>query len=295
MSSSSQTAPAGPPAEPMTAEQLAAIEARAAAATAGPWGWRGHMSGSIELRALHSGGPRIITTLADRPCIDYHDGTYFLRVQDDFPDGDGPCKTCTAAYKSGDFLSGDRIECERSDTWSTVHVWNPDGFCEPINRHAKAEVLQWSDHVYRDDVKDTTHPDAEFIAHAREDVPALLAEVERLRAEHAEMQAHFDQAIKGFNASALEIEQLRASVAEAEKTRDGQVVSWLLKKAREYESRSGRDDRTAAGVARTLASKIQRGAVRPDNLLTLPPSGRPAPEWTGDPDEQPAGAEDGAR
>jgi len=36
------------------------------------------------------------------------------------------------------------------------------------------------------------HPDAAFIAHARADVPALLAEVERLRAENARLTAEID-------------------------------------------------------------------------------------------------------
>jgi hypothetical protein len=38
-----------------------------------------------------------------------------------------------------------------------------------------------------DDYGDVKGPDAEFIAHARTDVPALLAEVERLRAELANL------------------------------------------------------------------------------------------------------------
>lgn len=47
------------------------------------------------------------------------------------------------------------------------------------------EVAAWSKDIYRKDVSDVLHPDAQFLAHAREDVPALLAEVDRLRAELA--------------------------------------------------------------------------------------------------------------
>lgn len=38
--------------------------------------------------------------------------------------------------------------------------------------------------VYRHDIVDIRHPDADLIAHAPTDIAALIAEVERLRAEH---------------------------------------------------------------------------------------------------------------
>jgi hypothetical protein len=125
-------------------------------------------------------GPRIITTMSAPPCIDYVNGTYYLRDAESLP-GDGPCETCTKAFASGD-LYKDPVHCERTDTWDTVHVWNPAGFCEPVNRHTVREA------PHRADVVGTTHPDAEFIAMARAAVPDLLAEVKRLAAENQAMR-----------------------------------------------------------------------------------------------------------
>lgn len=166
---------------PLTDERLAEIEAREQTATPGPWGWRGHISQSVELRTLHSGGLRIISSHVVPQCIDWTaEHGVFLREGDSR--FEGPCATCRAAYESGSYFTGDPPTCERAGQHDTVWTWHPKGFIRPVNDWAKAEVLEWSDHMYRDDVKDTTHPDCEFIAKAREDVPALLAEVRRLRA-----------------------------------------------------------------------------------------------------------------
>ncbi|WP_232290227.1 hypothetical protein [Micromonospora sp. ATCC 39149] len=157
---------------------LDAIRAREQAATPGPWGWRGHISQSVELRALHSGGLRIISTSRPEPCIGYTADEELVLL-------DNACKACTAYLTGGGIGRGEDPKCEKPENLDTVWTWHPDGFIRPINEWAKAEVLQWSQHMYRDDVKGTTHPDAEFIAHARQDIPALLAEVDRLRAAQA--------------------------------------------------------------------------------------------------------------
>jgi hypothetical protein len=64
--------------------------------------------------------------------------------------------------------------------------------------------------------------DAEFIAHARTDVPALVAEVERLRADLAgvgrmarEDYARAEQAEQALVAAQAEMEQLRATALAA--------------------------------------------------------------------------------
>lgn len=64
-----------------------------------------------------------------------------------------------------------------------------------------------------EDDDDQVRADGEFIAAARSAVPELLAEVERL-------QGHFDTAIKGFNASALEIFELRAERDAAQRDKE---------------------------------------------------------------------------
>ncbi|MDE2102387.1 MAG: hypothetical protein KGL39_34390 [Patescibacteria group bacterium] len=52
-----------------------------------------------------------------------------------------------------------------------------------VNRDGlvKAEDVAVRERDYRDDIECIAHPDAEFIAHAREDVPFLLQEIDRLR------------------------------------------------------------------------------------------------------------------
>ena len=62
-------------------------------------------------------------------------------------------------------------------------------------------------------------------------------------------------------------EQVRAEVT-------AEFVAWLVKKAREHRARGPQYAKQADVIAR-LADKVQRGAVRPNNLLLLPPQGGP--------------------
>lgn len=59
-------------------------------------------------------------------------------------------------------------------------------------------------------------------------------------------------------------------LAEAELLPKADVVAWLVKKAREERAGSTREDRVRADVIGVLASKVARGAVRPNNLRMLP-------------------------
>lgn len=83
--------------------------------------------------------------------------------------------------------------------------------------------------------------DRAFTLHARQDVPALLAEVVRLQARVAELEA-------------------ARTTAAAD--RDKQIIAWLEKKARE-EGTSNKDSRVRATATYRLADKLSRGAVRP--------------------------------
>jgi hypothetical protein len=49
-----------------------------------------------------------------------------------------------------------------------------------------------------------------------------------------------------------------------------EATTWLVKKAREYRATRNKLGRTQADTTAVLASKIARGAVRPDNRLMLP-------------------------
>jgi len=62
-------------------------------------------------------------------------------------------------------------------------------------------------------------------------------------------------------------EQVRAEVT-------AEFVAWLVKKAREHRAR-GPQYAKQADVIGMLASKVSRGAVRPNNLLMLPAQGGP--------------------
>lgn len=49
-----------------------------------------------------------------------------------------------------------------------------------------------------------------------------------------------------------------------------EVTAWLVKKAREFHVSSRKREREQGDTCAVLASKIARGAVRPDNLRMLP-------------------------
>ncbi|MFF7130044.1 hypothetical protein [Streptomyces sp. NPDC008240] len=51
------------------------------------------------------------------------------------------------------------------------------------------------------------------------------------------------------------------------------VTKWLIKKAREFHVSSRKREREQGDTCAVLASKIARGAVRPNNLLMLPNAG----------------------
>lgn len=55
--------------------------------------------------------------------------------------------------------------------------------------------------------------------------------------------------------------------AEVIAERDAQIITWLVKKAREFRANG---KKTQANTAAVLASKVERGAVRSDNLRMLP-------------------------
>ena len=52
-----------------------------------------------------------------------------------------------------------------------------------------------------------------------------------------------------------------------------EVTTWLIKKAREFHASSRKREREQGDTCAVLASKIARGAVRPDNVRMLPNAG----------------------
>jgi hypothetical protein len=121
--------------ESLTQEAIAAIAARAEAATFGPWKWYGTPK-----------EPYLATTTGGR--------IYILM----------PCRS---RMNSASFMLRGLDGCGMQ----------------------RAEVYAVKERDYRDDLDYIAHPDAEFLAHAREDIPALIATVALLQSKVDALEA----------------------------------------------------------------------------------------------------------
>jgi hypothetical protein len=144
----------------------------AEAAITGPWAWRGYTDGSIELRTMHSGQQRVITTMRAEPCIITDDAESIGLAYN----ACGSCRRYFAAWTRHDDI-GDRTEpCEKRENLNTVWLLDHDRHVvRPANDWAVPEV------DYRTDVLYIDHPDAVYIAAVTPDVVlGLLDEIEHL-------------------------------------------------------------------------------------------------------------------
>jgi hypothetical protein len=93
-----------------------------AAATPGPWGWRGYDDGAIELRAPQQGGVRIVTALRSEPClVELDDGDLALTAQ-----ACEPCRNRAAEVaRTGDGDLWDGYRCPKPENLGTV--WLHEG------------------------------------------------------------------------------------------------------------------------------------------------------------------------
>jgi hypothetical protein len=73
---------------------------------------------------------------------------------------------------------------------------------------------------------DINHPDAQFIAHARTDLPDLLSEVERLRAEVAALQTYRDVCNATIRDDEKEFDRLEALIQEHINDRNHYITEW---------------------------------------------------------------------
>lgn len=143
------TAPAPPPID------LEAIEARASAATPGPWRWDGYVypsgkSGWFDLTTVRHGMQTILAF--DRFGMSY--GQPVFRH----------CEPDTDRIKNGLLTKA----------------------CELAVYEVAPDAIERSDRrIYRGDVIGFRNPDADFIAHARQDVTELLARVHELEGQLA--------------------------------------------------------------------------------------------------------------
>lgn len=138
----------------MTAD-LDAIRAREAAATPGPWGWYGNSDVHDVYLASRDFGRQFVMQFARWG---------MSGAQPVFCVG----RTWTSDPKNmGDFdftVSGGMTKARDL----------------PIYEVAPEATSRADRGVYRADLAGIRHPDAEFIAHAREDIRVLLAEIDRL-------------------------------------------------------------------------------------------------------------------
>jgi len=147
-------------------------------ATREPWGWRGYDDGSIELRALHSGGLRLITSHRSEPCT-------AITCEGDWVLLEHACEDCVAAYNDPDgWEASSSRRCLKPENLDTVWAWFDKGFIKPLNEWAVREV------PYRSDVADVTHPDARFVARSRELLPRVVAELGEYRTQRDENLAN---------------------------------------------------------------------------------------------------------
>jgi hypothetical protein len=121
----------------MSPDELGAIEARANAATPGPWQWRGN----VDTHHLYLGNSREVVMAFARWGM----------------------QSAQPMFRLKDWL-------EYARAFARYEV-APDA------------TERTDPRVYRGDLRGLRHPDAEFIACAREDVAALVREVRRLRGE----------------------------------------------------------------------------------------------------------------
>lgn len=140
----------------MNDEELQAIRAREQVATPGPWGWFGNVDTAHLYLATRRWGRHFVM------------GFRRLGMQGAQPE----------------FVTGRRW---RRNLDGSVDFGAVGSGIEPAARLARYAVApdatkRTDPSVYRGDITGFHNPDAEFIAHARQDVADLLDEVDRLRA-----------------------------------------------------------------------------------------------------------------
>lgn len=150
---------------PLTDQQLEAIKARADKATPGPWGWFGNTD--VHSIYLATKGFGRLTVMSFR--------RWGLQNAQ-------PMFATDRTWKSDPQSGDDFGTCGRMEMAARLARYEvaPDA---PDHTHPD---------VYRRDLNGIKNPDAEFIAHARQDVPALLAEVDRLKAEVWQLNDQLD-------------------------------------------------------------------------------------------------------
>jgi len=170
----------------MTDLDLDAIQARVDAAAPGPWWWGGNVDhhGDVGLRGRKSGSGVIDILRNLTEDIDKEEAGREWDTTDasDFIDRESYIEWRTENPKSYlAFLSEDELFVEHGRDLAVFEVARNQGLPDDTPRsHPK---------VYRGDVIGVRNANATFIAHARTDIPALIAEVKALRGKVATVGA----------------------------------------------------------------------------------------------------------
>lgn len=162
--------------EPMTDARLAEIRQREQDATPGPWRWTGNTDvKQMELSTVGFG--RLVVMNFARWGMN----------------GAQPKFGAGRAWKPNPTSSYDFTSLGLMTKASEL----------PVFEVAPAATERSDPRVYRADMVGVRHPDAEFIARSRRDVPALLAEVDRLRDENERLRSGIADAIKDVDGLAV--------------------------------------------------------------------------------------------
>jgi hypothetical protein len=172
-----------------TVPDLDEIRVRAAAATRGPWRWAGNMDHS-EPRLIAPGRDVLGHFPRER---DMQDREARARIGyaiecEQVSDGHGGWRPITedeaAENVRESWLLDEYDEVRKDDRMGFVndHLFYDEARSLAVYEVCPTATDREDPRVYRADIVSLRHPDAEFIAHARADVDALLAEVDRLGA-----------------------------------------------------------------------------------------------------------------
>lgn len=149
--------------EPLSDDVLAAITARHARATPGPWDWFGSTDSDIvDLATVDRGREWILSFRR-----------YGMR-------GAGPI--FRGQFRLWHIAEGRSVVREILKRCVRYEVL---GYRTRAEAGVAADADSGNSPLYREDWRGIDHPDAELIAHAPEDIGLLLAEVQRLRASKA--------------------------------------------------------------------------------------------------------------
>lgn len=173
------------------------IRQREQAATPGPWGWRGNTDHPISIRLGSSSGWHDVIGLirdevtrdearrggvSDPDSLTVKAGAVPAEPAETYGERWDAAVTAAQEEAITEYLTGPYGEPLTEIRLAFV----TDGMYRAAQTFAVYEVCRDATdrndpRVYRADIADLSHPDAQFIAHAREDVRVLLAEVDRLR------------------------------------------------------------------------------------------------------------------